>query len=104
MSLRFSRVSAMTNDKSAIFLVGGVPKNQNDLDGWNAFDSFVQGIPANEAITAHIETFLYGDEAIVDASPEEIAYFYTRIGMRPDFIERRTEKVGESDMVLWLNK
>lgn len=104
MSIRFSRITAMTEKASAIFLVGGVPASQADLDGWTAFDSFVEDMPENEVISAHIETFLYGDDEPFDASPEEIAYFYQRIGMRPDFIEARTEKIGETDFVIWLNK
>ncbi len=104
MSIRFSRISAMTEDASALFLVGGRPTVQADLDGWTAFDSFTEELPANTVITIHIETFLYGEGEVFDASPEEIAYFYKRLELRPDFIESRTQKVEESDLVLWLNK
>lgn len=104
MSIRFSRISAMTEDASALFLVGGCPTQQADLDGWTAFDSFTEELPADTVITIHIETFLYGDGEAFDATPEEIAYFYQRIEMRPDFIEKRTEKKEESEFILWLNK
>ncbi len=94
----------MTEKTSALFLVGGCPTRQADLDGWTAFDSFTEELPANTVITIHVETFLYGDGEVFDASPEEVAYIYQRLGLRPDFIERRTEKVEETDLVLWLNK
>lgn len=104
MSIRFSRVTAMTNDKAAVFLVGGIPESQNDLDSWTAFESFTESLKENEVITSKVETFEYGEDVPVDATPEEIAYFYMRIERDADFIERRTEKTGESEFVLWLKK
>lgn len=96
MSIRFSRVTAMTNEKSAIFLVGGIPQSAEDLEGWTAFQEFMADVK-NEPVTANVETFTYGEGEAVDATPEEIAYFYKRIEMRSDFIETRTVKIGESD-------
>lgn len=104
MSIRFSRISAMTNKASALFLVGGIPATQEDLNGWTAFDSFVEDMPKDEVVTVHVETFVYGEGEVYDATPEEVAYFYQRIEMRPDFIESRTEKIAESDIILWLSK
>ena len=46
------------------------------------------------AVSAHVETFLYGGEEPFDATPEEVAYFYKRIERQPDFIDTRTEKTG----------
>ena len=104
MSIRFSRVQAMTSDKAAIFLVGGVPATQADLDCWTAFQSFSEDLPENEIITVSVETFDYGEEEPNDATPEEVAYIYMREKMRPGFIESRAAKVGESSFVLWLQK
>ena len=104
MSIRFSRVKAMTSDKAAIFLVGGVPATQADLDCWTAFQAYSKDLPENEVITVSVETFEYGEEEPNDATPEEVAYIYMRENMHPDFIESRTAKVGESSFVLWLRK
>ena len=104
MSLRFSRVKAMTGNKASIFLVGGVPHSQADLDSWTAFRTFTEDLKDNEQITVCVETFVYGEEDPNDATPEEIAYFYMRIEKRPDFIEARTEKIGESEFFIWLDK
>lgn len=104
MSIRFSRVQAMTTDKAAIFLVGGIPTTQADLDCWTAFQSFSEDLPENEVITVSVETFEYGEEEPKDANPEEVAYIYMRQDKRPDFIESRTTKVVESSFVLWLQK
>lgn len=104
MSIRFSRVQAMTSGKAAIFLVGGVPVAQTDLDCWTAFRSFSEDLPENEVITVSVETFTYGEEDPIDATPEEVAYIYMRQDRRPDFIESRTAEVGGSSFVFWLQK
>ena len=104
MSLRFSRVTLTSNEKAAIFLVGGVPESQADLQGWTAFRDFIKDVRKDDAIVAHIETFLYGGEEPVDATPEEVTYMYKRIEMRSDFIEKRTEKCDEHDLIIWIEK
>ncbi len=97
MSIRFSCVKAIAESKACIFLVGGVPRSQSDLEGWTAFREYTAGLEDNAQVTVCAETFVYGGEEPNDATPEEIAYFYMRIEKRPDFIEARTEKVGESE-------
>lgn len=99
MSIRFSRVTAMTNEKSAIFLVGGIPQSVEDLKGWTAFQEYMADIK-NIPVTVSVETYTYGEGETVDATPEEIAYVYKRIEMRADFIETRTVKIGESEFFI----
>ena len=101
MSLRFSRVTLYSADKTTSFLVGGIPKSRTDLQGWTAYDNFVSDVPRYTVITAHVETFLYGGEEPFDATPEEVAYFYKRIERQPDFIESRAEKTDESDFTVF---
>jgi len=101
MSLRFSRVTLYSHGKTTSFLVGGIPKRRTDLQGWTIYDNFVFDVPGYTAINAHVETFLYGGEEPFDATPEEVAYFYKRIERQPDFIESRTEKIGESDFTIF---
>ena len=101
MSLRFSRVTLYSAGKTASFLVGGIPKSRTDLQGWSAYDNFVSDVPRYTVITAHVESFLYGGEEPFDATPEEVAYVYKRIERQPDFIEARTEKIGESDFTIF---
>ena len=100
MSVRFSRVTLTSGGTTTSFLVGGSPKSQTDLHGWIAFESFMKSVPKGETVNAHAETFLYGGEEPVDATLEEVAYFYKRIEMRPDFIEKRTEKCAETDLII----
>ena len=104
MSIRFSRVSAMTKDKAAVFFVSGIPSSQEDLNGWTAFQTFTKDMNKDEVITVSVDTFDYGEGEPFEATPEEIAYIYMRENMRPDFIEKRTNKVGTSSFVIWLEK
>ena len=102
MSIRFSRVMLVSHEKTAIFLVGGSPRGQYNLEGWTAFKAFKEGLQPGETFAAHVESFLYGGEEPVDATPEEVAYIYKRMEMRPDFIEARTEKCDEYDLAISL--
>ena len=101
MSLRFSRVTLYSAGKTTTFLVGGIPQSRADLQGRTAFDNFVSDVPRYTAVNAHVETILYGGEEPFDATPEEVAYFYKRIERQPDFIDTRTEKIGESDFTIF---
>lgn len=100
MSLRFSRVTLEAEGCVTIIFVGGVPDSRKELQGWKDFDMFLENVTATDTIVAHVEAFLYGGEDPVDATPEEVAYIYKRVGMRPDFIEKRTDKYGEADLVI----
>ena len=95
MSLRFSQVTLTSAGQTSSFLVGGIPQSRTDLQGWTAFNNYMDNAQQYKVINARVETFFYGGEEPVDATPEEVAYFYKRIERQPNFIEMRTEKVGE---------
>lgn len=95
MALLFSKVTLKSGSNDTEFLVGGVPANIGDLTGWVAFDKFWSD-NMDDNIEVYVDTYRYGDAENYDATPEEIAYFMRRIQMNPDFIERRTIKMGSS--------
>lgn len=101
MSLRFSRVTLFSDGKTASFLVGGIPQSRADLQGWTAFNNYMNNAQQYKIINANVETFLYGGEEPFDATPEEVAYFYKRIERQPDFIDTRTERIGETDFKIF---
>ena len=101
MSLRFSQVTLYLAGKTASFLVGGIPTCRQDLQGWTAYESFINDSQRYQVVNARVETFLYGGEEPFDATPEEVAYFYKRIERQPDFIDTRTKKTGESDFTIF---
>ena len=101
MSLRFSTVRIEINNKNCEFLIGGIPKCQKDLFGWKIFDNFYNNMNVGSKGLAYVDTFLYGEDAIFNATPEEIAYLYKRIEIRPDFIYKRTTKCGYSSFMIY---
>ena len=86
------------------FLVSGEPDDQKDLNGWRAFQDSIKSVRKDDCVVAHVKTYLYGGEEMVDATPEEVAYIHKRIEMRPDFLEKRTQKIKEYDLLLWVEK
>ena len=42
MALLFSAVTVTANNQEVEFLVGGIPREFDDLDGWTAFDNFME--------------------------------------------------------------
>ena len=79
MALLFSAVTVTANDKKVEFLVGGIPREFSDLEGWTAFERFMEDISEDTTVKVHAEANIYGGEEIVKATPEEIAYFMKRI-------------------------
>lgn len=97
MALLFSAVTVTANDQSVEFFVGGIPREFDDLEGWTAFDSFMEDIDEESEIAVHTESYLYGEGETFKATPEEIAYFMKRIEMRSDFLSSRCDNIEDGD-------
>ena len=93
MSIRFSKFTVDNNGTSQSFFVGGVPKSYDDLLINNLFYGFNN---AHNVDSVHVETYLYGEEEPVDATPEEVVYMQMRLNRNPNFLEDRCEKCSES--------
>ena len=70
MAVLFSAVTVTSDSDQAEFLVAGVPKSYADLEGWTAFESFMNevdteqdikkdAIPCGTASISHIQLALY---------------------------------------------
>ena len=44
MAVLFSAVTITSDSDQAEFLVAGIPKGYADLEGWTAFESFMNGV------------------------------------------------------------
>lgn len=102
MSLLFSKVEISTESESVEFLMGGIPRDEDDLKGWLAYDNFAEDVEDETEITVHVEAFLYGGGETVQASAEEIAYFYSRIDGNPDFLSERCDNIEDVDYAFLL--
>ena len=53
MALLFSAVTVTANDQEVEFLVGGIPREFDDLEGWTAFDNFMEDIDEETEVSVH---------------------------------------------------
>lgn len=85
MALQFSAVTVTANDQEVEFLVGGIPREFDDLEGWTAFDNYMEEIDEETEVSVHAEAYLYGEGESVRATPEEVAYIMKRrLGDKPN--------------------
>ena len=88
MALLFSEVTVSANGYEKEFLVGGIPRDYDDLEGWTAFDTFLEDLDEDSEVSVHVEAYLYGGEETYNATPEEVAYFMKSIEMDDTFLSR----------------
>lgn len=53
MALLFSAVTATANDQEIEFLIGGIPREFDDLEGWTAYDNFMEDIDEETEVLVH---------------------------------------------------
>lgn len=75
-------------------LVSGVPTCLNDLEGWRMFENFVGELDKDTKINIQVDTYLYGEGEIFDATPEEVAYMMMRQADDSDFLNSRCSNLG----------
>ena len=92
--LIFSKITA-TAATGEIFngLVSGRPQSLNDLEGWKGFELYLAGLDET-SVEVKVQPYGYGEGEEFTATPEEVAYMYQRVEMRPDFLETRCSRLG----------
>lgn len=87
MALVFSKVTIAYGGESVEFLVSGIPRSENGLRGWVAYEDFIK---THDGITtARIQPYSYGSAQPYKATPEEVAYMDMRWKNQPGFLESR---------------
>ena len=99
MALLFSAVTVTANDLEVEFLVGGIPREFDDLEGWTAFDNFMEDIDEETEVSVHAKAYLYGGEDTYKATPEEVAYLMKRIEMDDTFLSR-CDNIEDVDLTI----
>lgn len=97
MALLFSEVTLTGDGYDTEFLVGGIPREYEDLEGWCAADDFLENLENESDVQVHVEVYLYGEGETVQATPEEIAYFMKQIDMNPHFLSDRCTNIEDVD-------
>ena len=97
MAVLFSAVRVTAGNEEAELLVGGIPREYDDLEGWTIFDEFLAEISEETQVNVHAEAYLYGAEETYKATPEEVAYFMKRIEMDENFLRDSCDCIEDVD-------
>ena len=97
IALLFSQVTAAANDMEVTFLVSGIPREYDDLEGWTAFDGLLRAINQDADVRVHADAYLYGEGETVKATPEEVAYMMMRQERNPNFLSDRCAHIETVD-------
>lgn len=97
MAVLFSAVTVTAGDQEKEFLVRGIPRELGDIEGYTAFEEFMEDIDEETEVSVHAEAYLYGEGETYTATLEELAYFYLRIEMREDFLSARCDNIEGVD-------
>lgn len=97
MAVLFSAVTVTAGDQEKEFLVRGIPRELGDIEGYTAFEEFMEDIDEETEVSVHAEAYLYGEGETYAATLEELAYFYLRIEMREDFLSARCDNIEDVD-------
>ena len=85
MAVLFSAVTLTADNNQVEFLAAGIPRDADDLEGWTAYENFMDELDSEQEVSVHVEAYLYGEGETFKATPEEVAYFK----MRADADEER---------------
>ena len=61
MAVIFSAVTISANDQEVEFFVGGIPREYDDLEGWTAFDNFMEDLDKDTEVAVHAEAYRMHD-------------------------------------------
>jgi len=79
MAVLFSKVALLADNYSTVeFLVGGIPRESDDLAGYTAYDDFIEEHSDSECFDVTAEAYIYGDGETETANIYEIAAFTQR--------------------------
>ena len=68
MALLFSQVTVTAGNDAVSFLVGGIPREYDDLEDWDEFDDFLKYIDEETEVLVHADAYLYGEGETREAS------------------------------------
>lgn len=97
MALLFSAVTVTAGYDETEFTVGGIPREYDDLVGWIAFEDFMENVDAETEVSVHAESYLYGGEETVTATPEEVAYLMMRMERDENFLAGHCDNIEAID-------
>lgn len=96
MAVLFSAVTLTADNSKVVFLAAGIPRDEDDLEGWTAYENFMDELDTEQDVSAHVEAYLYGEGETVKASPEEVAYFTMRLDADEKFLHDHCDNIEDT--------
>lgn len=58
MAVLFSAVTLTADNNQAEFLAAGIPRDSDDLEGWTAYENFMDELDSEQEVSVHVEAYL----------------------------------------------
>ena len=100
MAVLFSAVTLTADNNQVEFLAAGVPRDADDLEGWTAYENFVDELDSEQEVSVHVEAYLYGEGETFKATPEEVAYFKMRADADEEFLHDHCDNIEDADFTI----
>lgn len=68
MAVLFSAVTLTADNNQVEFLAAGIPRDADDLEGWTAYEDFMDELDSEQEVSVHVEAYLYGEGETFKAS------------------------------------
>lgn len=100
MAVVFSAVTLTADNNQVEFLAAGIPRDADDLEGWAAFEDFMDDLDSEQEVGVHVEAYLYGEGETVKATPEEVVYFTMRTDADEEFLHDHCDNIEDADFTI----
>ena len=100
MAVLFSAVRLTADNNQVEFLAAGIPRDADDLEGWSAYENFMDELDSDQEVGVHVEAYLYGKGENVKATPEEVAYLAMRADADEKFLHDRCDNIEDADFMI----
>lgn len=95
MALLFSKVTVTAGNYVASFLVGGIPREYDDMEDWDEFDDFLKYIDEETEVLVHANAYLYGDGETSAASYSDTLWLSSQLKSGSSFLTDYCENIEE---------
>ena len=100
MAVLFSAVTLTADNNQVEFLAAGIPRDADDLEGWTAYENFMDELDSEQEVSVHVEAYLYGEGETFKATPEEVAYFKMRADADEEFLHDHCDNIEDADFTI----
>ena len=99
MAVLFSAVTLTADNNQVVFFAAGIPRDAKDLEGWTAYENFMDELDSDQEVGAHVEAYLYGESEIVKASFPEVVYLTMRYNADSRFLQNHCKRIENLDFM-----